>query len=160
MTTITFLGDVFLPRAYQVHLKLDAPFVFNLEYPITSATVGWPGKVVNLRADANHIPQTFTSPPAAVCLANNHIMDFGTRGFEETLEELKRSGIRAFGAGTLENNQRNPLILEESGVALLGTPVPLRHRSSQLRTIRALRGWNWSAWCGRSPRPDAPARGA
>ena len=124
MTTITFLGDVFLPRAYQVHLKLDAPFVFNLEYPITSATVGWPGKGVNLRADANHIPQTFTSPPAAVCLANNHIMDFGTRGFEETLEELKRSGIRAFGAGTLENNQRNPLILEESGVALLGYTCP------------------------------------
>jgi hypothetical protein len=123
MNTITFLGDVFLPRAYEVSTELNDRYVFNLEHPITSASVGWPAKV-NLKADANHIPQTFSRLPVAVCLANNHIMDYGVRGLDETLEELRRLGIRTFGAGTLANNAGNPLILEETGVALLGYACP------------------------------------
>ena len=126
MNTLTFLGDVFLPRAYAANLDaigLTGPFVFNLEYPITSAARGWPGKV-NLRSDANHIAATFGRLPAAVCEANNHVMDFGTAGLDDTHEELRRLGIPSFGAGTLEANAGNPVLLAESNVALLGYACP------------------------------------
>jgi Bacterial capsule synthesis protein PGA_cap len=123
MNTMTFLGDVFLPRAYAIDFDFEAPYVFNLEHPITSASVGWPNKV-NLKADANYIPQTFKPLPTAVCLANNHIMDYGARGFDDTLEHLNTLGLRSFGAGRVENNASNPLVVDEHGVALLGYACP------------------------------------
>jgi poly-gamma-glutamate synthesis protein (capsule biosynthesis protein) len=119
MATLTFLGDVFLPRAFAVRARFDHPLVFNLEYPITRATIGWPGKV-NLRAEANHVLATFGRTPAAVCLANNHIMDFGPEGLDDTVRELQRAGVAGFGAGTLESNAGNPAIVSGGDVALLG----------------------------------------
>jgi poly-gamma-glutamate synthesis protein (capsule biosynthesis protein) len=126
MSTLTFLGDVFLPRAYAANLDglgLAGPFVFNLEYPITAAERGWPGKV-NLKASVNHIESTFGRLPAAVCEANNHIMDYGVDGFRDTARELHRAGVLSFGAGTLEANAGNPAILRSMNVALLGYACP------------------------------------
>jgi hypothetical protein len=123
MNRLTFLGDVYLPRAFRVTAELTHPYVLNLEHPITSAAVGWPGKI-NLKAEQNHIPATFGRLPAAVCLANNHIMDFGPDGVEDTLRELERAGIPAFGVGSLANNCRNPHMLAGGEVALLGYACP------------------------------------
>ena len=123
MAVLTFLGDVFLPAAYRTEVEFGSPFVFNLECPITSATVGWPGKV-NLRAPVSHIEETFGEVPLAVCLANNHIMDYGLAGFDDTLSALRRAGIPSFGAGPLETNAGNPLLIPDHGVALLGYACP------------------------------------
>jgi poly-gamma-glutamate synthesis protein (capsule biosynthesis protein) len=123
MRRLTFLGDVFLPRPFDVRAELDAPFVFNLEHPITSATLGWPGKV-NLRAETNHIRATFGLAPAAVCLANNHIMDFGAVGLGDTLRELRQMGVPSFGAGSLHENAGNPALLHDGQVAVLGYACP------------------------------------
>jgi hypothetical protein len=123
MNTITFLGDVFLPRPYRGRMDLRGLYVFNLEYSITAASLGWPDKV-NLKSEQNHIAQTFGRLPAAVCLANNHVMDFGARGLDDTREELQRIGIATFGAGSVKENAGNPLILKETDVALLGYACP------------------------------------
>jgi hypothetical protein len=119
MKIVTFLGDVFLPRPYSVRVEFPGEYVFNLEYPITAASNGWPGKV-NLRAGESYIAQTFSRSPIAVCLANNHIMDFGPQGLADTRTTLSGLGIATFGAGALDENAGNPLILERSGLALLG----------------------------------------
>lgn len=60
--------------------------------------------------------------PTAVCLANNHIMDYGVKGFEDTINFLENNRIGYFGAGTPKNNHNNPLVLDIAGhrTALLG----------------------------------------
>jgi poly-gamma-glutamate synthesis protein (capsule biosynthesis protein) len=121
--SITFLGDVFLPRPFQIGAVLGSRFVFNLEHPITGATAGWPGKI-NLKAEANHMARTFEPLPAAVCMANNHVMDYGVPGLEDTFRELRRAGIPWFGAGTFDESAGNPLLLQGAEIALLGYACP------------------------------------
>lgn len=58
----------------------------------------------------------------AVCLANDHIMDYGSQGLEETLNLLRGEGIDSFGAGASGQVAAEPLIKENEGgarVALL-----------------------------------------
>jgi poly-gamma-glutamate synthesis protein (capsule biosynthesis protein) len=58
----------------------------------------------------------------AVCLANNHMMDFGQDGLVKTLEELDRAGVRRFGAGRNIGEALSPFYVEKDGIrlALLG----------------------------------------
>jgi hypothetical protein len=120
-SVLTFLGDVFLPQPVLSSIDIPGEYVINLEAPITRR--GTPAQdKVNLRCEENHIRQSFLRPPVAVCLANNHILDYGEIGYADTLSELKQLGIRWYGAGTLLENVNNPLMLEVWGtrVALLG----------------------------------------
>jgi poly-gamma-glutamate synthesis protein (capsule biosynthesis protein) len=125
MTRLLFLGDVYLPEPYEVRLKLPEQFVFNLESPITTAVTGWPRKV-NLKTAADHVLATFGRRPAAVCLANNHIMDYGAAGFGDTLAHLRAAGTPFFGGGTAADNWHNPAVIEVGSrrVALLGYVCP------------------------------------
>ena len=116
---ILFLGDVYLPRCYPDVPKIDHNYVFNLEHPITCETQGLQGKI-NLKADRCYIVQTFKKRPLAVCLANNHIIDYGEQGILDTFAALAAEKIPYFGAGNAGNNYNNPLLLESSRVALYG----------------------------------------
>lgn len=84
-----------------------------------------PGKI-KLRSNDLFFKQTFGRNPEAVCLANNHIMDFGKQGFTDTLEILKYNDIKFFGAGDWKNNYHNPLILciDNQRIALMGYVCP------------------------------------
>jgi poly-gamma-glutamate synthesis protein (capsule biosynthesis protein) len=121
MNSICFLGDVWLPKPVSVKVAFPGPVVFNLESPITTGRLARRGKV-NLKAERNHIVSAFGRPPLAVCLANNHAMDYCAEGLEETVAALDADGIRHFGAGGLGENCTNPLLLSVGGVqvALLG----------------------------------------
>lgn len=110
MSRVTFVGDVFLPEPISVEWAVPEFWIANLEAPITTHEVGAPAKV-NLKTRANHLRASFGRLPAALCLANNHIMDYGERGFRDTLETLDESGIPYFGAGTLDEDCRNPLVI-------------------------------------------------
>lgn len=125
---ITFLGDVFLPAPVRVAASLEGHLVYNLEAPITLERVGWPA-TVNLRCEAHHAAATFGRQPLAVCLANNHVMDFREQGLRDTLATLDAAGVHAFGAGTLAENCRNPILLDVDGVAvaLLGYACATSH---------------------------------
>lgn len=46
----------------------------------------------------------------AVCLANNHILDYGEEGLKETLTSFTKAGIRTVGAGVGIGDARTPLI--------------------------------------------------
>lgn len=124
MKAITFLGDVWLPRTFGSAVDFAGDFVFNLESPITASEKPAHKKIC-LRATEN-IESTFGRKPLAVCLANNHILDFGAEGYEETLRALRRSGIPYFGAGTVAENCNNPLLLEvkDRTIGLLGYVCP------------------------------------
>ena len=72
--------------------------------------------------DKSFIIDTFKKSPLAVCLANNHILDYGIYSFTKTLEYLDQKGIKYFGAGQKATNFNNPSILNISNnrIALFG----------------------------------------
>lgn len=118
---LTFLGDVFVSEIIKNNCGVFPDYVINLEAPITSAENGYPGKI-NLKTDRNNLPESFGSKPLAVCLANNHIMDFGREGYHDTITDLTTHGIGFFGAGNDGNNFNNPFIcrIRDVKIALLG----------------------------------------
>lgn len=127
-SVLSFLGDVWLPEPMRSRAELRSPFVFNLEGPITARGRAVPGKI-NLRVERAWYEETFGRAPLAVCLANNHIADYGPEGFRDTLSALDAAGIGYFGAGTLADNGHNPLVAEVGGrkIALLGYVCPSTH---------------------------------
>ena len=126
--SVYFLGDVYLPAPVTIAGEMPDAIIYNLEAPLTRSTRGWPD-TVNLRCETDHSVATFGKPPLAVCLANNHIMDFGAEGLTETVERLDTAGVGYFGAGDGEDNCRNPLLLAIGGhrLALVGYVCPSAH---------------------------------
>ena len=59
---------------------------------------------------------------SAMTLANNHMMDFGAAGLEQTIELLREHGIAHAGGGANLEEARRPAILHSKGVkiAMLG----------------------------------------
>lgn len=47
-----------------------------------------------------------------VSLANNHTLDYGTQGLQDTLEALQNNGIRYHGAGMNSDEARKPVVYE------------------------------------------------
>jgi poly-gamma-glutamate capsule biosynthesis protein CapA/YwtB (metallophosphatase superfamily) len=125
---ISFLGDVYLPEPCAVDMDLPEAYVVNLECSITDEAVGVPGKV-HLRAGVNNLRATFGCPPIAVCLANNHTLDYGAEGLKDTMAALEADGILHYGAGTRADNYGNPLFLAVHGhrLALMGYVCPSTH---------------------------------
>lgn len=117
---LSFLGDVFLDKPYQVNIELN-DFIFNLEYPLSKSGIPAEGKV-NLGAEQSYILETFRKFPIAVNLANNHIMDYGEDAFLKTIQFLEKNSIKYFGAGNESNNFNNPCFIDfaKKKVALLG----------------------------------------
>lgn len=124
---LSFFGDTVLDRAYEIDFDIDE-FIFNLETPLSCD--GVPAKFkVNICQEKSYIKETFGKTPIGVSLANNHIMDFGQKAFNKTIDILEENSIRYFGAGTKKNNFNNPLIIEFNGkkIALLGYSCPSTH---------------------------------
>ncbi len=119
--SVSFLGDFFITQSIKCQFPLDL-FILNLEAPVSRR--GEPVRdKINLRFD-NEIDfkSVFGKNPLAVNLANNHILDFGTEAFRDTLEFLKKRGIAYFGAGDEQNNFNNPYTFSynNKNIAVLG----------------------------------------
>ena len=96
--------------------------IANLESPIGVKGQPLPGKMIWFRARPESAQALVQAGIDAVNLANNHILDYDTENFLETLEILDDLGIGHFGGGRDIHESREPLILESRGirVAFLG----------------------------------------
>ena len=66
--------------------------IINLETSITTSDTYWPGKGIHYRMNPRNVP-CLTAARVDVCaLANNHVLDFGYAGLEETLRTLEAEG--------------------------------------------------------------------
>jgi poly-gamma-glutamate capsule biosynthesis protein CapA/YwtB (metallophosphatase superfamily) len=73
--------------------------IANLETSVTESDDHWRGKGIHYRMHPDNIG-CLTAARLDVCtLANNHVLDFGVAGLEETVATLARAGIRTAGAG-------------------------------------------------------------
>jgi poly-gamma-glutamate capsule biosynthesis protein CapA/YwtB (metallophosphatase superfamily) len=128
---LQFTGDVYLDKAYKVEFSIEN-YVLNLEYPLSK--VGEPAKgKVNLGQNTSFLEETFGQNPLAVCLANNHVFDFGDESYQDTVSFLRNEGISFFGAGHQDNNFNNPTIidgLEGRKVAIFGYCCDSTHPAS------------------------------
>ncbi len=91
--------------------------IVNLETSVTSSDAYWPGKAIHYRMHPQNVG-CLTAAGIDVCvLANNHVLDFGYAGLDETLRVLEHVGIRTAGAGLDLDQARRPAIIEVSGAS-------------------------------------------
>jgi len=105
------------PLLANAHIALG-----NLEGPLTERPVAAPTWRFCLRGHPLYAQVLRAAGFGALSLANNHVMDFGWEGVEETIHVLSRAGIRTFGAGLNLAAARAPLRMSLAGmnVAFLG----------------------------------------
>lgn len=90
--------------------------IANQEFAITGANQKTkPGKVFNFRAGPWAALALKSAGIDYVSLANNHVLDYGVEGLEDTLNILDRKKIHHAGAGTNLAAAVAPVILQASG---------------------------------------------
>lgn len=92
--------------------------VGNLEGPLTERPPVWPPWRFCLRGHPEYARLLRSAGFGAISLANNHIMDYGWEGVEETISSLSGAGVRTFGAGVNLTSARAPLRIVLGGVGL------------------------------------------
>jgi len=131
-TTIYFLGDIMLTRGVKSSVdknfegdysKLfenldeikDADILFgNLEGDV-SARGNNVGSKYSFRMEPKVLPVLKDAGFDIVSFANNHVGDWNTTAFEDTLYGLKDNGILKTGAGFNKKEAATPTIIEKNG---------------------------------------------
>jgi len=88
--------------------------IINLETAITTTGDPWPGKQIHYRMHPANIPCLKIAGIDCCVLANNHTLDWGRTGLEETLGTLHRTGIQTAGAGHDEKEAASPAVITAS----------------------------------------------
>ncbi len=104
---ITFCGDTYFGQKGQtddlffpeVPLQNADLSIINLEGPFLENENYAPAKSSAIYSDSSWVNLLTQNSIQCVCLANNHIMDFGSHGLCNTLKILDRNNINYFGAG-------------------------------------------------------------
>lgn len=85
--------------------------IINLETAVTRCDDFWPGKGINYRMHPGNIP-AITAAQIDICsLANNHVLDWGYAGLEETLNSLRQAGLEVSGAGVDADSAAAPAVI-------------------------------------------------
>lgn len=95
-------------------LKRIAPDLrlINLETSVTKSEGYWKGKGINYRMNPDNIKCITEAGIDHCSLANNHVLDWGYDGLEETLKTLKKAGLKYSGAGSNRDEAEQPVIIE------------------------------------------------
>ncbi len=89
--------------------------VVNLEVSVTRSAEYWPDKGINYRMHPANVG-CLTAAGIDVCaLANNHVLDYGYAGLEETLATLAAAGLKTAGAGRNLADAQRPARLDLPG---------------------------------------------
>lgn len=100
--------------------------IINLETSVTSSEEHWRGKGINYRMHPENIPCLTEARIDACNLANNHVLDWGYLGLEQTISSLNAAGVKTAGAGGNLEQAAAPakLVVPEKGaVHLFGLGV-------------------------------------
>lgn len=101
--------------------------IINLETSVTTSSDYWKGKGINYRMHPGNVKLLKAAGIDCCVLSNNHILDWGYRGLEESLETLRNEGIQIAGAGRNHEDAAKPAIINTGKnsnilVFAVGTP--------------------------------------
>ena len=88
--------------------------IVNLETAVTASPEAWPQKEIHYRMHPANVPCLNAARVDCCVLANNHVLDWGRSGLEETLNVLHAAGIHTAGAGSNEAEAAVPAIIDVS----------------------------------------------
>jgi poly-gamma-glutamate synthesis protein (capsule biosynthesis protein) len=88
--------------------------IVNLETAVTKSEE-WLPKGINYRMSPENITCLTAAGVDCCSLANNHVLDWGETGLAETLETLKKAGIKSAGAGRNIEEAEAPAVMELPG---------------------------------------------
>ncbi|MEN8258750.1 MAG: CapA family protein [Thermodesulfobacteriota bacterium] len=102
--------------------------IINLETSITVSPDYWPGKGINYRMHPANAPVFNTAKIDLCVLANNHVLDWGYAGLDETLATLQKLKVERVGAGRNVKEAAAPALLQVPGkgrviVFSMGSPT-------------------------------------
>ncbi len=86
--------------------------IVNLETAVTTSNEPWPGKGIQYRMHPANVDVLTVAGIDCAVMANNHVLDWGRKGLQETLEALAKAGVKSVGAGTNIVEARAPAIFE------------------------------------------------
>lgn len=89
--------------------------LINLETSITADGEPWPGKGIHYRMHPANVPLLTAAGIDVAALANNHVLDWGYAGLEETLATLQQAQILTAGAGGHRAAAEAPAVVELAG---------------------------------------------
>lgn len=89
--------------------------IVNLETAVTTSEDAWPDKGIHYRMHPDNLPCLTAAGIHCCVLANNHVMDWGYQGLQETRDSLRRAGIATAGAGLDAAEAAAPAMLEVAG---------------------------------------------
>jgi poly-gamma-glutamate capsule biosynthesis protein CapA/YwtB (metallophosphatase superfamily) len=89
--------------------------IINLETAVTASEDAWPGKAIHYRMHPDNLPCLAAAGIDCCVLANNHVLDWGSAGLQETLDSLQRAGVATAGAGRDAAGAAAPALLEVPG---------------------------------------------
>lgn len=122
-------GEIDLPLSYRYiwgdALKVWKAFdpdlkLINLETSITSNDEPWKGKGIHYRMHPKNVKALEFAGIDHCSLANNHVMDWGRAGLEETMKTLREVNIKFSGVGENEQAAKKPSVFQtEKGRVLV-----------------------------------------
>ena len=86
--------------------------IINLETSITQQGAPWKNKYIHYRMHPRNAACLATAKIDITVLANNHVLDWGYDGLEETLSTLDQAGIRSAGSGRDIRAASRPAIID------------------------------------------------
>ena len=89
--------------------------IINLETSITTSADHDRGKEIHYRMHPANVACLRAASIDVCVLANNHVLDWGRAGLEETLDTLERNGLEVAGAGRDRPSAEAPAIVERPG---------------------------------------------
>jgi poly-gamma-glutamate capsule biosynthesis protein CapA/YwtB (metallophosphatase superfamily) len=95
-------------------LQPDARII-NLETSVTRCGAYDTAKAIHYRMHPSNVACLTRAQPDVCVLANNHVLDYGEIGLEETLDVLAGAGLRTAGAGRVLAQAQEPAIVPLSG---------------------------------------------
>jgi poly-gamma-glutamate synthesis protein (capsule biosynthesis protein) len=143
--------------------------IVNLETSVTRSDAAWPSKGIHYRMHPNNVGCLTAARLDCCVLANNHVLDFGYAGLEETLATLRGAGLRTAGAGAharaaaapagIDLGARGRVLVFAYGAQTSGIPLAWSARDGQpglnvLREVSAAEAQRIGAAIARERRPN------
>lgn len=142
--TMNFVGDIMLARGIDTYINtygIEAVFnpikpflgdssditVANLECPLTNTGTPHPTKPIVFRGSPQNAVGLAYAGIDVVTLANNHIIDYGLAGLQQTQTVLRINNILFSGAGANSHEAMLPVFISKSGVNIAFIASSDRH---------------------------------